>query len=80
MHDIKLTAEIHAPASLAILVAMLIRRYGSKHIAQYAKSQATLEATGCRHRASICHVLPRWMPWSSIRHKKLSCGVVEIAF
>ncbi len=25
--------------------------------------QASLEAAGCRHRASACVELPRWPPW-----------------
>ncbi len=31
--------------------------------------QASLEATGCRHRASACAVLPRRPPWSRISNK-----------
>ena len=31
--------------------------------------QASLEATGCRHRASACVVLPRRPPWSTISNK-----------
>jgi hypothetical protein len=54
------------PASLAISMAMWIKRYGAKRIAQYGRSRATLNATGHRHRASIHPVLPRWMAWSSI--------------
>ena len=41
-------------------------RYGAKRIAQYGKSRATLDATGCRHQASIHPVLPKRAPWSSI--------------
>jgi hypothetical protein len=35
-------------------------------ITRPSMSRAILEATGLRHRASICPVLPRRMPWSSI--------------
>jgi hypothetical protein len=31
--------------------------------------QASLEATGRRHQASACVVLPRWPPWSTILNK-----------
>ena len=41
----------NAAASLAILMAMRIRRYGAEFIAQYGRSRATLDATGLRHRA-----------------------------
>jgi hypothetical protein len=42
-------------------MAMRIRRYDAKRITQYGRSRATLDATatGRRHRASICPVLPR---------------------
>ena len=59
-------------------MAMRIRRYGAEFIAQYGRSRATLDATGLRHRASICPVSPRRTPWSSIW--KLSCGVVKSLF
>jgi len=59
-------ADKNAPTSLAISMAMRIRRYGAERIAQYGRSRATLDATGHRHRASICPVLPRRMPWSLI--------------
>jgi hypothetical protein len=66
MHDIKSTTEKNAPTSLAISMAMQIRRYGDEHIAQYGRSRATLDATGLRYRASICPVSPQWTSWSSI--------------
>jgi hypothetical protein len=46
MQVIKLATEKHASASRAILVAMRIRRYGAKCIAQYGRSRATLDTTG----------------------------------
>jgi hypothetical protein len=33
-----------------------------KGIAQWGMSRATLEATGCRHWATTCSVLPQWPP------------------
>jgi hypothetical protein len=41
--NIKLTTEINAPALRVISIAMQIRRYGAKRIAQYGRSRATLE-------------------------------------
>ena len=64
--DIKLMKEKNGLASQAILKAMRIRQYDAEHIAQYDRSKATLDATGCCHRASICPVLARRTPWSSI--------------
>jgi hypothetical protein len=66
IYDIQLMAEKKAPTSLAISMVMRIRWYGAKHIAQYGRSRATLDATGRRHQASIRPVLPRQAPWSSI--------------
>ena len=56
----------NAAALLAISMAMRIRRYGAKRIAQYCWSRATLDATGLRHQAIIHPISPRWTPWSSI--------------
>jgi hypothetical protein len=52
---------------LAISIAMQTRRYDAGHIAQWSTSRASLEATGCRHRASACAVLPR------VRHGQRIC-------
>ncbi len=46
----------NAPTSLAISMVMQIRWYGAERIAQYGRSRATLDATGCCHQASICPV------------------------
>jgi len=53
------TTTKNADKSLAILMAMAMQRYDA----------ASLEATGRRHRASACVVLPRWPPWSTILNK-----------
>ena len=55
----------NATASLAILMAMRIRRYGAERIAQLGRSRATIDATGRHHRAIICPVSPQLMLWSS---------------
>jgi hypothetical protein len=80
MQDINLTTEENAPTLLAILMAMRIRRYGAERIAQYVWSRATLDATGRRHRASICPVSPRRTPWSSILEEKNELWHCEIDF
>jgi len=72
--------EKNAPTSLAISMAMRIRWYGAERIAQYGRSRATLDATGCRHRASIRPVLPQRTPWSSISVYKIELRHCEIAF
>ncbi len=43
----------NTPKTVAVLMAMAMRRYVTAHIAQWRRSRASLEATGCRHRASI---------------------------
>jgi hypothetical protein len=48
---------------LVILITMRMQRYDAGRIAQWSTSQASLEATGCRHQASACPVLPQWPPW-----------------
>jgi hypothetical protein len=60
-----------------ISMAMRIRWYGAKRIAQYSRSRATLDATGCRHQASIRPVSPWRTPRASISAKKIElwrCG------
>jgi len=69
MQDIKSTKEKHGPASQAILMTMRTRRYGAERITQYSRSRATLDASGCRHQASIRPVSPRRTPWPSILAK-----------
>jgi hypothetical protein len=51
---------------LAILMAMRMRQYNARLIAQWSTSQALLEATGCRYWASACIVLPPWLQRLSI--------------
>ena len=77
---IKSTTEKHAPASQAISKAMQVRRYDVKHITQYGRSKATLDATERRNRASICPVSPQWMPLSSILAYTIELWRCEIAF
>ncbi len=41
------------PRKQAVLMAMAMRWYVTAWIAQWRRSRASLEVTGCRHRASI---------------------------
>ncbi len=43
----------NTPTKLAVLMAMAMRRYITACIAQWRRSRASLEASGCRHWASI---------------------------
>ena len=52
-------------------MAMRIRPYSAERIAQYGRSKATLDATGCHHWANNGHRFWR---------KKSSCGVVKSLF
>ena len=67
--DNKLTATKNAGESMSISIAMAMQRYDAGHITQWSTSRASLEATGCRHRASACAVLPRRPPWSKNSNK-----------
>ncbi len=85
MQDIKLAEEKNGPALRAILMAMRIRRYNAEHITEYGRSKATLDATICRHWASICLVLPWRTPWSLITAQKVKLWrcettVLKLAF
>ena len=51
LHSLKKNEK--APYLPAILLAVMVRRYNPKHIAQWRGSMATPEATGRHHRASI---------------------------
>ncbi len=43
-------------------MATAVRRSNTDGIAQCSMSRATPEATGRRHRATTCYVLPQWPP------------------
>jgi len=59
----------NAGESTTISVAMAMQRYDAGCIARWSTSRASFEATGCRHRASACAVLPRRPPWSTNLNK-----------
>ena len=48
-----------AGKSMAISMAMAMQWYNARCIAGWRTSRASLEATGCRHRASACAVSPQ---------------------
>ncbi len=62
MGDNKINDAKNAGKSLAIFIAMRMRRCNAGHIAQWSTSMASLEATGCHHWASACAVLPWQLP------------------
>ena len=70
--------QTNAPPLQAILMAMRIRRYNDKCIAHDGRSRATLDAIGRCQWVSICPVLPRWTPWSSILAQKIKLWLSEI--
>ncbi len=45
--------SINTPKKVAMLMAVAVRRYNTACIAQWKRSRALLEGTGCCHRASI---------------------------
>jgi hypothetical protein len=65
MGDNKSTATKNAGESMAISIAMAMQWYDAGRIARWITSGASLEATGCSHRASACAVSPRRPPWST---------------
>jgi hypothetical protein len=46
----------NTPAKLAILMAMAMRPYVTARIAQWRRSRASLEATGCCHWQVLCPI------------------------
>jgi hypothetical protein len=54
--------QTNAPHPPAVSMAMAVRRSNTDGIAQCGMSRATLKATGCRHWATTCSVLPQWLP------------------
>ncbi len=62
----------HVPPTLAILMAMTVYRCNTKRIAQCSMSRATLEATGRRHWATTCSILPQRPPAGQQANKQQS--------
>jgi len=52
-----------------ISMAMAMQQYDAGCITRWSTSRASLEATGCCHRASACAVSPRWPSWSTNSNK-----------
>ncbi len=52
----------NAPRLPAVSMAMAVRRSNTDGIARCGMSRATQEATGRRHRATTCYVLPQRPP------------------
>jgi hypothetical protein len=55
----------NGPTFLAILMAAAVRRYHTARIGQWRRSRALVEATKCRHWASIAADRCNWscLPW-----------------
>ncbi len=55
----------NTPKKVAVLMAMAMRRYVTARIARWRRSRASLEATGCRHWASIMsdNINRTWLRW-----------------
>jgi hypothetical protein len=53
---------MNAPCLPAVSMATAVRQSNTDNIAQCGMSRATPEATGCRHRATTCSVLPQRPP------------------
>ncbi len=55
----------NTPTKLTILMAMTMRQYITARISQWRRSRASLEATGCRHWASIMsnNINRTWQWW-----------------
>jgi hypothetical protein len=73
--DNKSTATKNAGELMAISIAMAMQWYDEGRIARWITSGASLEATGCGHRASACAVSLRRPPWltnSLKQHKTLT--------
>jgi hypothetical protein len=71
----KSTATKNAGDSMAISIAMAMQWYDAGRIARWITSGASLEATGCSHRASAYAISPRRPPWSTNslkQHKALT--------
>jgi hypothetical protein len=71
----------NAGESMAISIAMAMQWYDAGCIAQWITSGASLEATGCSHRASACAVSPRRPPWSTNslkQHKTLTKNYFQL--
>ncbi len=55
----------NTPKKVGVLMAMAMRQYITARIAQRRRSRASLEATGCRHWASIMsdNINRTWLRW-----------------
>ncbi len=60
----------NAPCLPAVLMAMAVRRSNTDGIAQCGMSRATPEATGRRHWATTCYLLPQRPPGQQANKQK----------
>jgi len=62
----KIDDDKNAGKLLVISFTLRMWWYDVGRIAQLSTSRASLEATGCRHRANACIALLQHPPWSTI--------------
>jgi hypothetical protein len=60
-------------------MAMAVRRCNRKCIAQCSMSRVTPEATGHRHQATTCSVLPQWSPGQQTNKKQSTNTPTKLA-
>ena len=65
----RINSKKNAGESMAISIALAMQRYDAGRIARQSIFRASLEATGCFHRASASTVSPRRPPWSKNSNK-----------
>jgi hypothetical protein len=73
MGDNKIDDAKYAVKLLAISITMGMGQCNTGHIFQCSTSRASLEATGCRHRVSVCAILPWRQPWLAILVENAKC-------
>ncbi len=69
----------HVPLTLAVLMAMAVRRCNTKCIAQCSMSRATPEATGRCHRATTCSILPQQLPGQQAKKQQSTNTPTKVA-
>ncbi len=74
----KLTATKNTRQTLAISMAMRIRRFDAGCIAQWSTSVASCKATRCRHWASAHTVSSRQLPWLTILNETKNTNKTQL--
>ncbi len=69
----------HVPPSLAVSMAMAVSQCNTMGITQCSISRATLEATGCWHRAITCSVSPQRPPGQQTNKQQSTSTPTKLA-